>query len=373
MTLRILLDATAIPQNLTGVGNYVVNLIRELSRMNGDLELHATAKPPHIELLRENAPRARLHPVDLRTRPARLRWEQTSLARLARRLGAGLIHAPHYTVPLAARIPTVVTFHDPTFLTDPQLHQRLKVAFFRRMIPMAANRAARIIAVSEYSRRAVIRHAGADPERVDVVHLGVDHARYKAASDRDADERLRARLGVRPPYFFWIGTIEPRKDVPTLIDAFSSMAGSAAASLVLAGQEGWGNASVDRSLARAGVEGRVIRPGYVTEEEKIALYRCAMALVYPSIVEGFGLQVLEAMACGCPVITTTGSAPEEVGGDAVGLVPPRDPQALRTAMERVVADPAWGVALRERGRRRASRFGWDKTAKATLRTYRSAS
>ena len=372
MTLRVLLDATAIPRELTGVGHYVVNLIRELAGLE-DLELHVTAKPTHLELLRREASPAHVHAVDVRTRPARLRWEQTRLAPLGRRLGAQVIHSPHYTIPIAGRIPKVVTFHDPTFLTNPELHERLKVAFFRRMIPLAARRATRIIAVSEYSRRAVIEHAGAEPDRVDVVHLGVDRARYTPGGDPDADERLRASLGVRSPYLFWVGTIEPRKNVPGLLTAFSSLVVSGMPdTLVLAGKAGWGRWEGERSLARDEMARRLVLTGYVTEAQKIALYRGARALVYPSLMEGFGLQVLEAMACGCPVITTTRSAPQEVGGDAVDLVEPGDPEALEKAIRRLVDDPRWGDELRRRGLQRVRSFGWDRTARETLQTYRLA-
>jgi glycosyltransferase involved in cell wall biosynthesis len=373
VTLRVLFDATSLPPRPAGVGIYVLNLIRELGRMDGGLELNVVAKSADVERLSAGSG-VRLHPVSFRTRPARLLWEQTGLPRLARRLDAGLIHGPHYSLPLRTRIPGVVTFHDPTFFTNPELHERAKVLFFRQMAPMATRRAARVIAVSEYARRAAIQHAGADPDRVDVVYLGIDLARYRPDGDPEEDAAVRARLGVHDPYFFWLGTIEPRKNVPAVVAAFESLATSGLDGLlVLGGQPGWGASDLERAIGRSGVSGRVIRPGYISEEEKMALYRGARALVYPSLAEGFGVQVLEAMAVGCPVITTTGSAPEEVGGDAVTLVPPGDVGALRAAMERVMAEPELTEALRVRGLERALRFGWERTARGTLETYRKAS
>lgn len=369
--LRVLLDMTALPAEPAGAGQYVLGLIGGLVGRPGEVELHVAAKARDLPRLRERAPGAVFHGASLRSRPARLLWEQTSLPRLARRLAVRVVHGPHYTLPLRLRLPGVVTFHDPTFFTNPELHERAKVAYFARMARLGAARAARVIAVSEYARRAAVEHAGADPERVDVVHLGVDHGRYRPEGDAVEDERLRAGLGVRRPYVFWVGTIEPRKDLPSLVAAFASLTrASADHTLVIAGQRGWGEAELERAVELSGVAERILRVGYVSEDEKIALYRRAEALVYPSIAEGFGLPVLEAMACGCPVVTTTGSAPEEVGGDAVEAVAPRDPEALCAAVERVLGDPLRRDALRRAGLERARSFSWERTAAGTVEVYR---
>jgi glycosyltransferase involved in cell wall biosynthesis len=292
---------------------------------------------------------------------------------LARRLRVRVLHGPHYTLPLATRGPSVVTFHDPTFFTNPELHERMKVAYFTRMARAGARRATRVIAVSSYAARGAVRFTGVDPDRVDVVYLGVDLDRFSPARDVSADQDVLARLGVRPPYVFWVGTIEPRKDLPTLIEAFAAVArGGSDHRLVLAGQPGWGSDALEIALARCGIANRVDRLGYVTEDQKLALYRGADAFVYPSIAEGFGLQVAEAMAAGCPVITTTGSAPEEVGGEAVELVAPRDPRAVQAAIERVLAHPDHREALRAKGLERARVFTWADTADRTVETYRRA-
>jgi len=372
VSLRVLLDATSLPPKPAGVGQYLLGLVHELAARPDDIELHVAAKKRDLPTLQGRASTAVFHPVALRSRPARLLWEQTSLPRLARRAGVRVIHGPHYTLPLRLALPGVVTFHDPTFFTDPDLHERAKVRYFTRMARLGVARATRVIAVSEYGRRAAIEHAGARADRVDVVHLGVDPARYRPGPEV-ADEGLRGRLRVDRPYLLWVGTIEPRKDLPSLVAAFASLVRERAAqSLVLAGQRGWGASDLERAIEASGVAGRIHPLGYVSEEEKIALYRGADALVYPSIAEGFGLPVLEAMACGCPVITTTGSAPEEIGGEAVELVPPRDPDRLRAAMELVLGDPERSGQLRHAGLERARGFTWRRTADGTLGTYRLA-
>lgn len=373
MTLRVVLDATAIPGRPVGVGHYVLGLLGAMAGTEADVDLHVLAKRRDVEDLRRAAPGARIHPVSPRSRVGRLVWEQTLLPVRARRLGPAVFHGPHYTLPRWLSGPGVVTFHDPTFFTHPEVHERAKVAYFSRMARAGTHRAERVIAVSEYARHGAVRHAGAEPSRVDVVPLGVDHQRYRPDGDPEADAVLRAALGVESPYLLWIGALEPRKGVPALVQAFADLVRAGLPHrLVLAGPRAWGAAAVDEAVARSGVAGRVLFPGYVEEAQKLALYRGADALVYPSLVEGFGLPVLEAMACGCPVVTTTGSGPEEVGGDAVELVPPGDPATLREGIERVVTDRARAEELRGRGLDRAGGFGWARTAAGTVETYRRA-
>jgi glycosyltransferase involved in cell wall biosynthesis len=373
MRIRVLLDATSLPSKPAGVGQYVLALVSELAARPEEIELHVATKARDRSILFERAPGAVFHSVGLRSRPARLLWEQTSLPRLARRLAVRVVHGPHYTLPFRLSAPGVVTFHDPTFFTNPELHERTKVTYFTRMARLGLARATRVITVSEYARLAAIQQGGGRPDRVNVVHLGVDHGRYGPSGDTAVDERLRGRLRVERPYLLWLGTVEPRKDLPSLVMALASLVREGATqSLVIAGQRGWGSSELERAIEGSGIAERILPVGYVSEDEKIALYRGADALVYPSIAEGFGLPVLEAMACGCPVITTTGSAPEEIGGEAVELVPPRDPEQLRVAIERVLGDPHRRVWLRQAGLERARRFSWERTATGTLETYRLA-
>lgn len=372
MSLRVLIDATPIPAQLLGAGHYVVRLIGALAERSDQVDLHVLVKERDRDALAELAPGAALHGVNIGSRPARIAWEQTLLPRRARGLAPDVFHGPHYTLPPALRCPTVVTFHDPTFFTLPQLHERAKVPYFTRMARLGVRRATRVIAVSEYAGNGVIEHAGADPGAVDVVYLGVDLQTYTARPGPD-DERLRAERRVKPPYLFWVGAIEPRKDLPTLVRAFTSLVREGAPhSLVLAGPSAWGADALSRAIVGSGFGARIRRLGYVSEPEKIALYRGADALVYPSIAEGFGLQVLEGMACGTPVITTTGSAPEEVGGDAVELAPPHDAEALAAAIRRILEDAARADELRRRGPERAESFPWERTAEHTLASYRRA-
>jgi glycosyltransferase involved in cell wall biosynthesis len=371
--LRVAINATTLGGPRTGVPSYIMALLRELGRRD-DVDLAVLARREEAEEIGRLAPGARIDSVALRTRPVRLAFEHWAMARRIARARPDVVHGPHYTLPAGLRAPGVITFHDPTFFTMPEVHERTKVAYFGRMAREGVRRAARVIAVSAYAREGAIAHAGADPDRVDVVPMGLDHARYRPAADDEEetrDGRLRRDAGVDGRYVAWVGALEPRKDVPALVGAFARL-GDDDLRLVLAGPPAWGADAVEEAVRRHGVGARVIRPGFVDDATKVALLRGAAAFAYPSLAEGFGMQIPEAMACGAPVITTTGSATEEVAGGAASLVAPGDVDGLAAALEQVVDDPGVAADLRERGFRRAGAFSWSATAEGTVATYRAA-
>ena len=250
-----------------------------------------------------------------------------------------LWHGPHYTAPLRVRIPTVVTVHDLTLLEHPEWHERPKALFFGRMIPAAVARAVVCVCVSRHTAErlaAVLPPVhGAREREVVVIPHGVDHARFHPVPDARADLAVLDALGVRPPYVAFLGTIEPRKDVSSLVRAFATVASSRPElRLVLAGGMGWDAGPVHSAIAASGVAHRIVRTGYVRDDVVAPLLRRAAVVVYPSLEEGFGLPALEALACGAPLVTTAGSSIEEFVGDAALLVPPGDVGALAAAIER---------------------------------------
>jgi glycosyltransferase involved in cell wall biosynthesis len=361
LTLRVLVDVTPIPGERTGVGVYATELLGAVDAP--DIDLHVLANARDANELSRLVPKGTVHPVRVRTRPLRIAWSHTVLPLRVRRLRADVFHGTHYTLPAGLRGSAVVTFHDPTFFTHPELHERAKVAYFTRAARTGATRATRVIAVSEYAKRGAVEHAGADPSRVDVVYEGVDVERYKPAGERAATDT---------PYILFVGTLEPRKDVPALVRAYEEVAKRGHPhELVLVGRAGWGIDAIEAAVRGMGA-GSVRMTGYVSEPTKIELIRGASAFVYPSIAEGFGLPVLEAMACGTPTIATTGSAPEEMAGDAALLVPPRDPIALRDAILRILEDRSLADDLRARGPDRAQAFTWRRAAAQTADVWRRA-
>jgi glycosyltransferase involved in cell wall biosynthesis len=278
-----------------------------------------------------------------------------------RDLGVQVHHGPHYTTPLALGRPSVVTIHDLSFFTHPEWHQRTKVAFFRAAIRTSARHAAALVAVSA-TTAALLEQRLRPRAPVHVIPHGVDHARYRPDGPADG-------AGVTGPYIAFVGTLEPRKDVPTLIRAFDRIAASRPdLTLVLAGARGWGGDAVDAAVEAARHGNRVHLTGYVPEGQLPALLRGAAAVAYPSLEEGFGLPVLEALACGAPVVTTSGTVMEEVAAGAAFLAPPGDDFRLAGALEWALeGDPE----RRELGFKVAARHTWEASAAAHVEVYRS--
>jgi glycosyltransferase involved in cell wall biosynthesis len=368
VTTRVSLDATAVPANPAGAGRYVLELAAALGGRDdvaltvltrrGDRGRWAT---PGGSRVVEAAPEVR---------PVRLVWEQVRLPRLLAGLGVDVHHAPHYTMPRRARLPRVVTFHDLTFFDHPEWHERSKVALFGRAIRAASVGADAIVCVSRTTAQR-LEALLAPTVPVHVIPHGVDQARF-GPDDPGGDAELLSALAVRPPYVAFVGTLEPRKDVPTLVRAFDRVAAARPdLSLVLAGTRGWGARAVDAAVAGAASRDRIARPGYVPGDAVPALLRGAAAVAYPSLAEGFGLPALEAMACGAPLVTTEGTAMAEVTGDAALLVPPGDEAALAEALQALLDGDADGERRRRRGLELAAGYTWDASAAGHVEVYRS--
>jgi glycosyltransferase involved in cell wall biosynthesis len=368
--VRVLLDVSAVPDQITGAGVYTTELVRALAPRD-DLELTLAARKTDRERWAQLAPTAHVRNVVPSARPARLVWEQLGGPRLAADVGADLWHGPHYTMPLRLAIPAVVTVHDLTFFDHPEWHQRAKVFFFRRAIRASAQRAATVVCVSDTTARrldALARPKGS----VFVVNHGVDTARFTATGDRDADRARLDALGIAPPYLAFVGTIEPRKNVPALVEAFTRVATDHdGLTLVLAGRDAWGTGAVDAAVASSPVADRIVRTGYVPADALPALLRGASAVVYPSFEEGFGLPPLEAMACGAPVLTTADVAAADLAGDAVAVVRDVDPESLAEGI-RLVLEPATQARLRAAGPAVGAGFSWAAAAERHVEAYRAA-
>lgn len=357
--MRVLLDARPLPGHRLGVAQYVLRLA-ELAARQCDLEVLAKVSD------RAELP-SPVHVSRDLPRPLRLAAELLFDARRVNRLAPDVFHGVHYTLPRGLRVPATVTFHDATMLTMPEVHETSKRVFFQRAIPAGIARADQVICVSESARQGAIDHAGADPARTHAVPLAVDHDRYRPADG----ERPPAVGDICPgPYLLWVGALEPRKDVPTLVRAFERLAGEIPHHLVLVGPDAWGAEAITDAIAASPVRDRIVRTGWISEGTKADLYRHADAFAYPSLAEGFGLPVLEALACGTPTVTTTGSAPEEVAGDAALLVPPGDDRALAAALARALGEDA--ERLRRAGPARAAGYTWEATATGTVAVWRLA-
>jgi glycosyltransferase involved in cell wall biosynthesis len=369
--MRVILDVSAVPERPVGAGRYTVALASGLAARS-DVELHVVTRRNDQARWKTFAPAAVVHSSAPIRRPVRLAWEQARGGSLAARTDADVWHGPHYTMPLRVDVPSVVTIHDLTFFDHPEWHERTKVVFFRRIIRAAARRATVLVCVSAYTAerlRALVEPHGA----VVVAHHGVDHDRFVARGDDAADLAALAAHGIQPPYVAFASTIEPRKNVPMLVRAFARVAASRPdLRLVLAGSDGWGARAARDAIATSGVATRVLRPGYLATDIVPALFRHAELVAYPSFEEGFGLPALEGLACGAPVVTTTGSALAEVVDDAALLVPPDDAVAFADAMARVLDDSVVAARLRLAGPARAAQFTWARCVDQHVEAYELA-
>jgi len=374
-TVSVLIDGTAVPSELGGVGRYLEGLVGGLQRGGSSFSLVVRAE--HAAHFRALAPGAHVvvAPRFVDRRPLRFLWEQTGLVRLRRRLGARVLHSPHYTFPLLSGH-GVVTVHDATFFSDPDSHGRLKRVFFSTWIRAALTRRLVCVVPSDATRAELGRHVGASRADVVLAHHGVDRSAFAPPSAADV-AAVRELVGLRPgqPYLAFLGTVEPRKNVGALLRAHQQLRLDRGAGrvpdIVVAGARGW-DADAGRLLDELGVEQGVHEVGYLDFSALPALLGGAEIFAYPSSAEGFGLPVLEAMASGAVVLTTGRSALPEVGGDAVEYAEP-DVDSLRAALARLLDDDARRAELREAGPQRAALFTWEATAAAHVHAYEAAS
>jgi glycosyltransferase involved in cell wall biosynthesis len=359
----VLVDGDTVGRRRTGDESYTVNLLRELPAAAPELSFACSLRDP-ADL-----------PTDVPEAVRRLRLDVASPYRripfafpaLARQEGAALAHV-HYFLPPRLPCPAVVTVHDVSYARAPELFSRRDRALFRFVRP-SLGRAARVIAVSEFTRTDACDLYGLDPERVVTVANGVS-PRYRPVPD--ARDRGRERFGIDAPYVLCVGALQPRKNVPLLVEAFARIGAVAQGhSLVLAGGDRGGRPAVLDAVHRARLAGRVHLLGHVDEHDLPALYSGARALAFPSLYEGFGLPALEAMACGTPVVASNTTGLAEAVGDAALTIDPLSAHDLSQALERVLGDEGLRDTLTTAGRARAAEFTWARSARATADVYRA--
>ena len=367
--LHVALDLTSLPSLKGGVAHYLAELVAALRRNPGGCRYSLLVRAEHGEAFSGTAGPMGVIPIGIRSRPLRLLWEQTGLPALLRRVGADVLHSPHYTRPLAP-LPcaSLVGIMDLTFFLMPQYHTRLKVVFFQRMMRASARMADRFIAISDSTRRDLTSCLGVEGDRIDVTPLAVSPA-FQPIRDASRLDALRRKYRLPDRFILYVGRLEPRKNLLRLLVAYRGLLGESedAPQLVLGGAWGWQSNELKQRVAE--LAERVSVLGFVPDDDLPALYSAATLFVYPSLYEGFGIPVLEAMACGAPTLTSAVSSMPEVAGDAAELVDPNDSDGLREAIGRLIADPERRALLRERGLRRAEMFSWDQTARLTSDSY----
>jgi glycosyltransferase involved in cell wall biosynthesis len=369
--MRVALDAIPLVAAKTGVGHYTDALAVNLARTHPDHQ-YELFSPFDFPFASNGSGERRPANLSKRYMPVRSvfrKWWLVGLPALLHISPVDVFHGTNYCIPVLAPCPTVVTIHDLSLLAQASTHEARNVERGRRRLPIMARRATMIIAPSEWTRREIITHLGIRAERIRVI----PEAARECFRPRDEAESRSVldKHGIRRPYLLYVGTIEPRKNLITLLRAYEDLlrASRHRPQLVLCGGRGWLDDEVFRLVEELRLQEMVRFTGYVDDGELPALYSAAEVFVYPSLYEGFGLPPLEAMACGAPVVTSNASSLPEVVGTAGLTVPPRDAAALTQALLKLMDDERLREQFRRAGFEQATRFSWERAANETQAVY----
>jgi glycosyltransferase involved in cell wall biosynthesis len=356
-----------------GVSHYIEQLLIHLGQLDRTnrysvyttrgLNQQALGLPPNFHVIP-----SRLPTINPRVR---IPWEQLLAPVILRHIRADLFHGVLNVAPIICPVPSVITIHDLAFIRFPATFRAYNRTYLDLATRLSARRAARILVVSEHTRREVIGLLGIPAERV-VVTPNAARVHFRPPTPA-AIAAFRAQQGLPERFVLYVGTLEPRKNLTTLLEAYGEVARHyPQVPLLIGGGKGWLYDAVFRRLDELGLREQVRFVGYLDEEQLPLWYAAASVFVFPSIYEGFGMPPLEAMACGTPVVTSNSSSLPEVVADAGLMAPPDQPAAFAAAINRLLSDAALAHDLRARGLARARHFAWQTTAERTLAAYHNA-
>ena len=368
--MRIAFDGTTLRPGRTGVGYYTEHLLHHLAQEGPEEDLIVVSNRP-VDTTRPLPPRVAVRSAPWRL--PRMAWMQTLAPRMLREIHADVAHFTNGMVPIASPVPTVVTIHDMSLTMYPRYHPPRRVLLNRPLVDFAARHADAIITVSQSAKRDIMRLYDLPADRVHVVHEAAASS-FHRVTDAPELERVRRQYALPDRFILYVGTIEPRKNLPKLIEGFAKrrQSGDLPHQLVCAGPYGWLSRDIEELIERLHVDDAVRFTGYVPFDDLPVLYSLAEMFVFPSLYEGFGLPVIEAMACGVPVVTGHVPALMEVAGGAVERVERLDAESLGDVMVALSRDGDRRSELSSLGLERAKSFSWQRAARETLDVYRQA-
>lgn len=370
--MRIGIDITPLAGTRVGVGNYCYYLLKHLLKQSVGDEVIGLASGTKDLVLDELGGKINYRRIPLPTRVLYKLWSSLEWPKADTVLGGvDLFHATNFFLPPVRAARRVVTVHDVNFLVKPELASPKIRGLLSREIGRFVQEADAVIACSESTKSDIVRLLGVVPEKVTVAYEAVEDD-FAPMEAEDGAVTVQARYHVRQPFILFVGTLEPRKNIPRLLRAFSTLAKDYPHDLVLVGPKGWGMQEIQKTLQELRLGNRVHHLGYLKSKKDLAaFYSAAEVFVLPSLYEGFGLPLLEAMACGTPVVTTNNSSIPEVVGDAAVCVDAEDIDALAGAIRRIIEEPSLRESMSALGMEQAARFSWERCARTTMDVYRS--
>jgi len=371
--MRIGIDGLPLTEILTGIGHYTNELAQHLALETDEDEIEVVSPRAFLPAFNNHTERpGNLRFSRARVSPLTRRWWSIGLPRYIRRHSLGVFHGTNFEVPLQKVCPTVLTIHDLSMWLHPESHEKKLVRRARRRLPAMARAATMIITPTESVRQEVHEHLRIPLETIVAVPEAARSCFRPLDATRTAE--TRKRLGIGDEFLLFVGTVEPRKNLTTLLHAFEAILRTRQQplQLVIAGRRGWLVDDLFDSLKHSPNANQIVLPGYLPDEDLCALYSSCAAFIYPSIYEGFGLPPLEAMACGAPVIASNIPAIKEVMDPAGRLISPDNAQELTHALLELLDSVSARKELSAAGVKRAAQFSWARTASATRNVYAEA-
>lgn len=371
--MKVLIDFSQIPVQKMGVGVYALNLILNL-KSDHSIHYYVLVQDDDISLDKcesDGITLIKINSKKYRKLGYRFFLEQFYIPYLVCKYKIDVVHSLHYSFSVMAKARKIVTVCDMIFYKYPELHIKSKVLYFRFFIWLTTLFADKVICISKSTQQDYLAHFTTSPKLTTVIELGKDKS-YHPDIDRNEVNRVLNKYSIDGDYILFIGTIEPRKNILNLIIAYARLVAEGVCyRLVIVGKKGWHYDDIFKRVKDAGLSDMVIFTGFIEESEKPAFLAGANIFVYPSIYEGFGIPVLEALACGVPTITSNISSMPEVAGDAALLIDPTNVDELYTALRRLIDDNELRNNLRKKAINQAKKFSWQETARKTVAVYKS--
>jgi len=372
---KILFNGLLLNRQPSGVQYSIHHLIKSLSYLNNEIQFELLVSGQYDGDI-QKSPNLKITNLGSKvgSRMSRIYFENVLLPAYFRAGEFDLYHAPGYTLPLYSRMPSLVTIHDLIAIDHPALCQNETALYFNLFLPPSIRKAKKIITVSHTVKSEILNHfPETDPEKIEVVYHGIDR-RFKPVRDDLIIQRVKNKYQLPEKYLLFVGNIEPKKNLNRIIEALIlfNREHRERYKLVIAGKRGWKYSSVFELIKKHKLEAEILLLGYVDEKDLPAIYSLAAIFVFPSLCEGFGIPVIEAMACGCPVVVSDRGALPEISGGFCPQVDPLSITGIAAAIDSIAGNEDYRLQLIEKGLRWSGQFLWDETAKQTMEIYENA-